>query len=79
MGMPPRTKTVGVTIKFVIEGDEELLQPLLDSLPGDLTIAGENLLAVRLGVRGREVEPVRIWVQRQAVSIEREDEFLENS
>jgi hypothetical protein len=79
MGLVPTTKTVGVTLKFVIEGDEELTQRLLDTLPGDLTIGGASLAALRLGVRGREVEPVRVWIQRQDVSIEREDDFLENA
>ena len=78
MGLVPKPNTVGVTVKFLIEGDEELTRQLLATLPGDFTIAGADLAKIRFGVPGREIEPVRVWVQRQLVSIEREDDFLEN-
>jgi hypothetical protein len=79
MGLVPTTRTIGLTVKFVIEADEDLNRQFLETLPGELTIGGADLASIRLGVRGREIEPVRVWVQRQNVSIEREDEFLEGS
>ena len=72
------TKSVGVTLKFVIEGDEKLAHTLLDSLPGDITIGGEELSSVRIGLRGSEVEPVRLAIRCEDVSFEEEDAFLEN-
>jgi len=72
------TKSIGVTVKFVIEGDDRLAQSLLDSLPGDITIAGMDLSSVRIGLRGREVEPVRVAIRCEDVTFEEEDVFLEN-
>jgi hypothetical protein len=67
-----------VTVKFVIQGDEELIRQLLESLPSDLTIAGARLATVRVGIDGCEVEPVRIGVRREGVTTDSEDDFLEN-
>ena len=78
MSMLLSTKSIGVTVKFVIEGDERLAQALLDSLPGDFTICGEDLSSVRIGVRGCEVEPVRVAIRCEDVTFEEEDVFLEN-
>ena len=72
------TKSIGVTVKFIIEGDEKLAQALLDSLPGDLTIGGVDLPNVRLGMRGQEVDPVRVAIRCEDVTWEEEDDFLEN-
>jgi hypothetical protein len=72
------TKSIGVTVKFVIEGDDRLAQSLLDSLPGDITIGGMDLSSVRIGLRGREVEPVRVAIRCEDVTFEEEDVFLEN-
>ncbi len=79
MGLVPTTRSVGVTVKFVIEADEDVTQRLLDSLPSELKIGGTDLSALRIGVGGLEVEPARIWVSREGVSIEKEDEFLEST
>jgi hypothetical protein len=78
MGMPPRIRSIGVTVKFVIQGDEELVRRLLDTLPSDLTIAGADLSSVRVGIAGYEVEPVRVGIRRQGVTTDMEDDFLEN-
>ena len=72
------TKSIGVTVKFVIEGNDRLAQSLLDSLPGDITIGGMDLSSVRIGLRGREVEPVRVAIRCEDVTFEEEDVFLEN-
>jgi hypothetical protein len=73
------TKTIGVTMKFVIEADEEQVQTILDSLPSEITIGGERLSTVRLGAHGLEVEPVRISISREDMSTDEEDAFLEDN
>jgi len=78
MVMLATTKTIGVTVRFVVEGNEQLARILLDSLPGDFTIAGRDLSSVSIGVRGREVEPVRVSIRCEDVSFDAEDVFLEN-
>ncbi len=72
------TKTIGITIKFVIEADEDLAERLLKTLPSDITFGGEHLWNVRIGMRGDEIEPVRVSICRDDMSMEEEDTFLDN-
>jgi hypothetical protein len=78
MSMLLSTMSVGVTLKFVIEGDDRLAQALLEALPGDITIGGVDLSSVCIGLRGCEAEPVRVAVRCEDVSFQEEDVFLEN-
>ena len=70
------TKTIGVTVKLVIEVEEDRAQQFLKALPSDITIGGERLLTMRVGVDGVQIEPVRVAMYLDDMSIEQEDEFL---
>jgi hypothetical protein len=72
-------KTVGITVKLVIEVDDDQSRQLLATLPSDITIGGEHLWNLRLGIRGTELEPVRVAIARDDIELEDEDTFLENS
>ena len=72
------TRSIGITLKFVVEGDDKLAQFLLDSLPGDFTVAGAELGGIKIGVRGDEVDPVRVAIRCEDVTFDSEDAFLEN-
>jgi hypothetical protein len=71
-------KSVGVTLKFVIDGDEQSMQRLLDALPGEIRIGGQELSEVRIGVHGHEEETARVSILCEELSFEDEDLFLEN-
>jgi hypothetical protein len=72
------TKTIGVTVKFVVEADADQAHAILESLPSEITIGGERLSTVRLGVDGLELEPARVSLCREDMSSEEEDTFLED-
>jgi hypothetical protein len=73
------TKTIGITVKLVIEVDEDQAQQLLDALPSDITFGGERLWNVRIGIRGSQMEPVRVALAREDMTMDDEDTFLENA
>jgi hypothetical protein len=73
------TKTIGMTVKFVLEVDEEDAQRVLDTLPSEITIGNTGLPNVLIGVDGMQFEPVRISLSREDVLMEEEDDFLENA
>lgn len=79
MRLMTATKTIGMTVKFVLEVDEEQAQQLLDTLPSEITIGNECLPNVLVGVDGLQLEPVRISMSREDMPSEEEDEFLENA
>jgi hypothetical protein len=78
MRLMTATKTIGMTVKFVLEVDEEQAQRLLETLPSDITIGSESLPTVQVGVDGMQLEPVRVSLSRDDMSSEEEDDFLEN-
>jgi hypothetical protein len=78
MRLMTATKTIGMTVKFVLELDEEQAQRLLDTLPSEITIGHESLPNVLVGVDGLQLEPVRISLSRDDMPTEEEDDFLEN-
>ena len=73
------TKTIGMTFKLVLEVDEAQAHALLEALPGDLTLNGQVLSDMQIGVDGLAIEPARIALEREDVSLADEDLFLENS
>ncbi len=79
MRLMTATKTIGMTVKFVLELDEEQAQRLLDTLPSEITIGSESLPNVLVGVDGLQLEPVRISLSREDMPSEEEDDFLENA
>ena len=79
MRLMTATKTIGMTVKFVLEVDEDDAQRLLDTLPSEITIGNESLPNVLVGIDGLQFEPVRISMSREDVPSEDEDDFLENA
>jgi len=78
MRLMTATKTIGMTVKFVLEVDEDQAQRLLDTLPSEITIGNESLPNVLVGVDGLQLEPVRVSMSREDMPSEEEDDFLEN-
>jgi hypothetical protein len=78
MRLMTATKTIGMTVKFVLEVDEDQAQRLLDTLPSDITIGCESLPNVLVGMDGLKLEPVRVSIWREDMPSEEEDQFLEN-
>jgi hypothetical protein len=78
MKLMTAAKTIGVTIKFVLEVDDELAEKLHDALPSDITIGGKEFGGdLRVGVGGVDAEPVRAWIRLEDVRSDREEEFLD--
>ncbi len=78
MRLMTATKTIGMTVKFVLEVDEDQAQRLLDTLPSEITIGNESLPNLLVGVDGLQVEPIRVSLAREDMPTEEEDDFLEN-
>ena len=78
MRLMTATKTIGMTVKFVLEVDEDQADRLLGTLPSEITIGNESLPNVLVGVEGLQLEPVRVSMSREDMPSEEEDDFLEN-
>ena len=71
-------KTIGVTIKAVLELDEMAACGLEIAPRHTLRVGGVDLERLKIGLPlGGELEPARIWVTVEDVPQEWEDEFLE--
>jgi hypothetical protein len=71
-------QAIGVTIKAVLEIDENMACELRRMPRHTLRLGGKLLEDVKIGVRpGAEVEPARLWVTLEDVPTEREDDFLD--
>jgi len=73
-----RTKSLGLTVRFVLEVEEAEARRLLDTLPGLIRIAGIEFASddLRIGTDEVEVEPARAWIKWDEVPAEKEDDFL---
>ncbi len=71
-------QTIGLTIKAVIQVDEETARRFKRTPRGELTLSGGRLEQFTVGwPGGAAVEPRRLWLQVEHVPDEREDEFLD--
>jgi hypothetical protein len=73
--------TLGVTLKFVLDLDEEMAEKLRQCPPGSVRICGLELDSKELtiGIGDQEIEPARVWVQLDEVHTGREEEYLERT